>query len=125
MSDPIKAPCEKCGGLGEYDVPHHQWGSRSCPEAYVNVKCTDCEGTGKVEIEAEAPQMLSKKELQDALELIEKLILTGQLVGWIERKTNPLQVNLEFQSACLNGLCIQLNLSEETTVESLLTSSPA
>ena len=43
--------CEDCGGLGEYDQPHPMWGSPSCPEAYVSVKCRACDGTGDVEVE--------------------------------------------------------------------------
>lgn len=45
--------CEKCGGLGDYDMPHPMWGSPSCPEAYVNVKCDVCDCTGKVEVDVE------------------------------------------------------------------------
>jgi DnaJ-class molecular chaperone len=43
--------CEKCDGMGDYDTPHPMWGSPSCPEAYVNVKCSECEGSGKVKPE--------------------------------------------------------------------------
>jgi hypothetical protein len=43
--------CPDCGGLGEYDVPHPLWGTRTCPEAYVNVKCRACDGSGTVEKE--------------------------------------------------------------------------
>ncbi len=45
--------CEKCGGLGEYDKPHPMWGSPSCPEAYIGVKCAVCGGKGEVEVEIE------------------------------------------------------------------------
>ena len=47
--------CEKCGGAGEYDTCHPMWGSRSCPEPYVRVKCAECEGTGEVELEVDDP----------------------------------------------------------------------
>jgi len=45
--------CEKCDGRGEYDTPHAMWGSPSCPEAYINVRCSECDGSGVVEIELE------------------------------------------------------------------------
>lgn len=38
--------CVHCGGQGSYDTPHPQWGSRTCPEAYVNVDCPECNGDG-------------------------------------------------------------------------------
>ena len=47
------APCDECGGMGEYDTQHSSYGSRMCPEAYVNVKCAACDGRGKIEIEVE------------------------------------------------------------------------
>tara|TARA_R110002126_G_scaffold263390_1_gene406347 strand:- start:285 stop:617 length:333 start_codon:yes stop_codon:yes gene_type:complete len=48
-----KQPCPACHGMGDYDTPHPMWGSPSCPEAYVNVKCSECDGSGVVEIELE------------------------------------------------------------------------
>lgn len=48
-----KQPCPACDGMGEYDTPHAMWGSPSCPEAYVNVKCSECDGSGVVELELE------------------------------------------------------------------------
>ena len=45
--------CKKCDGRGGYETPHPMWGSPSCPEAYVSVKCSECDGSGVVEIELE------------------------------------------------------------------------
>jgi len=42
--------CPTCGGMGEYTACHPKWGSPSCPEAYINVRCEDCDGTGTCEI---------------------------------------------------------------------------
>lgn len=38
--------CKTCGGDGVVEARHPMWGSPSCPEAYVQVTCDDCEGDG-------------------------------------------------------------------------------
>ena len=49
----IKQPCPACDGMGDYETNHPMWGTPSCPEAYVNVKCPECLGSGEIEIELE------------------------------------------------------------------------
>lgn len=39
--------CPRCDGSGGCDAPHPAWGSRTCPEAYVHVKCDLCAGSGE------------------------------------------------------------------------------
>jgi DnaJ-class molecular chaperone len=41
--------CPTCDGDGSYETTHPMWGSPSCPEAYVQVTCDECEGTGEVD----------------------------------------------------------------------------
>ncbi len=54
MTDkPELIECPRCEGSGEWDEPHPQWGSPSCPEAYVQIICPECEGKGQVREDAE------------------------------------------------------------------------
>lgn len=43
----ITIPCKQCDGDGVHDARHPMWGSPSCPEAYVQVECDECEGSGE------------------------------------------------------------------------------
>ena len=38
--------CPICDGQGGVETQHPEWGSRTCPEAYVVIKCEACDGTG-------------------------------------------------------------------------------
>jgi DnaJ-class molecular chaperone len=47
----IWVKCPDCGGDGTVEIRHPQWGSPTCPEAYINVPCSTCEGAGGEEYE--------------------------------------------------------------------------
>lgn len=53
MTREIEQDCTYCRGEGKYEARHPEWGSPTCPEAYVSVPCGECEGTGKVLVEVE------------------------------------------------------------------------
>ena len=42
--------CPQCGGDGTIEAKHPQWGSRTCPEAWIAVRCDECGGTGECDI---------------------------------------------------------------------------
>ena len=45
--------CPDCGGLTEVCVKHPSLGTRDCPEAYINIPCPACEGTGEIDEDEE------------------------------------------------------------------------
>lgn len=46
----LSIPCPNCDGDGVHEANHPMWGSPSCPEAYVQVDCDECEGSGEVSV---------------------------------------------------------------------------
>jgi DnaJ-class molecular chaperone len=45
--------CTTCDGDGYYEQRHPAWGTYSCPEPTITVRCDDCDGTGKIEVDVE------------------------------------------------------------------------
>lgn len=54
--------CTKCDGRGGFEANHPQWGSRSCPEAYILVDCGQCLGTGVMTLKEWMLELLTDVE---------------------------------------------------------------
>jgi hypothetical protein len=46
--------CPLCAGEGTIETTHPLWGTRSCPEPYVQITCPDCDGDGAFDWDAHA-----------------------------------------------------------------------
>lgn len=91
MTREIEQDCTYCRGAGEYEARHPEWGSPTCPEAYVMKPCGECEGTGKVLVEVPSNHFLLNsaewnrvmKELENPEPPSEGLVdLMGSPVPW-------------------------------------------
>lgn len=40
--------CPQCGGDKRLETTHPEWGTRTCPEAYIMVDCPRCDGAGVI-----------------------------------------------------------------------------
>jgi DnaJ-class molecular chaperone len=45
--------CTTCDGGGSYSIRHPAYGTPSCPEPELEIKCDHCDGTGEIEVDVE------------------------------------------------------------------------
>lgn len=48
-------PCPQCGGDGKVEERHPLYGTYSCPEPTISVRCEACDGTGETDL---APMLI-------------------------------------------------------------------
>lgn len=56
------ATCTECDGAGGIEARHPSWGSSTCPEAYVQIPCKRCDGSGTIPLAAYVLDLLIEVE---------------------------------------------------------------
>lgn len=54
--------CPQCGGDKRLETKHPNWGSYSCPEAYIMVDCPRCDGAGVILLREAMVELLGDVE---------------------------------------------------------------